>query len=302
MSNGSSVLDESASALFAYAAPEIERSKVLFEELCRSFDGNDMQGKDDQMLLFEKLSAGLFEDMILMGLCMHAIVRWKCDEQQLKTERHNVAVYLEQEKLFQEQLKDDMMDQRRLQAVNIGLSAQLQQTKSELKAREDALRQVEEARDELAANIGINAQLQQTKLELKAREDALRQVEEARDELAVQLREAKLTVIGLEGEQRRQKSSTPSPVKEPVEGYESPFWKALRGEAGENQGELGRNFGSVKAHRATILIQDHEGVYSQMNETEKLQEVFQNTAGMLGENQPLDFQRMHNSAQTVVKS
>ena len=86
MSNGRSVLDESASALFAYAAPEIERSKVLLEELCRSFDGNDMQSKDDQMLLFEKLSAGLFEDMILMGLCMHAIVRWKCDEQQLKTE------------------------------------------------------------------------------------------------------------------------------------------------------------------------------------------------------------------------
>jgi len=175
---------------------------------------------------------------------------------------------LEQEKLFQEQLKDDIMERRRLQAVNIGLSAQLQQTKSELKAREDALRQVEEARDELA----------------------------------VQLREAKLAVIGLEGEQRRQKSSTPSPVKEPVEGYESPFWKALRGEAGENQGELGQNFGSAKARRATILMQDHEGVYSQMNETEKLQEVFQNTAGMLGENQPHDLQRMHNSAQTVVKS
>ena len=31
MSNGSSVLDESASVLFAYAAPEIERSKVLLE-------------------------------------------------------------------------------------------------------------------------------------------------------------------------------------------------------------------------------------------------------------------------------
>jgi hypothetical protein len=45
MSNGSSVLDEYASALFVYAAPEIEGSKVLFEELCRSFDGNDMQGK-----------------------------------------------------------------------------------------------------------------------------------------------------------------------------------------------------------------------------------------------------------------
>jgi hypothetical protein len=231
-------------------------------------NNDDMQGKNEQMMLCEKLSAGLFEDMILMGLCMHAIVRWKRDEQQLKEERQNVAVYLEQERLFQEQLKDDIMERRRLQEVNMGL----------------------------------NAQLQQTKLELKAREDALRQVEETRDELAVQLREAKLDVIGLEGEQRRQKSITPSPVKEPVEGYESPFWKALRGEAGENQGELGRNFGSAKARRATILVQDHEGVYSQMNETEKLQEVFQNTAGMLGENRPHDLQRMHNSAQTVVKS
>ena len=78
MSNGSSVLDESASALFAHAAPEIERRKVLFEVLCRSFDGNDMQGEDDQMLLFGKLSAELFDDMILMGLCMHAMVRWNC--------------------------------------------------------------------------------------------------------------------------------------------------------------------------------------------------------------------------------
>ena len=175
MSNGSSVLDESASALFAYAAPEIERNKVLLEELCRSFDGNDMQGKDDQMLLFEKLSAGLFDDMILMGLCMHAIVRWKCDEQHLKTECHNMSVYLEQERLFQEQLKDDVIEQRRLQQVHMEL----------------------------------NAQLQQAKMELKASEDALRQVEESRDELAVQLREAKLAVIGLEGEQRRQKNSTP---------------------------------------------------------------------------------------------
>jgi hypothetical protein len=139
-------------------------------------------------------------------------------------------------------------------------------------------------------------------LELKAREDALRQVEEAHDELAVQLREAKLYFIGLEGEQRRHKSSSPSPVKESVEGYESPFWKALRGEAGENQGERGRDLRSAKARRATILVQDHEGVYSQMNETEKFQEIFQNTAGMLGENQPHDLQRMHNSAQTVVKS
>jgi hypothetical protein len=196
MNNGSSVLDESASVLFAYAAPEIERSKVLFEELCRRFDGNDMEDKYDQMFLFEKLSEGSFDDMILMGLFMHVIVRWKCDEQQLKAKRQNVAVYVEQERLFQEQLKDDIMERRRLHQVNTGL----------------------------------NAQLQQAKLELKAREDALRQVEEAHDELAVQLREAKLDVIGLEGEQRRQKSSPPSPVKEPVEGYESPFWKALRGD------------------------------------------------------------------------
>ena len=54
MSNGSSVLDESASALFAYDAPEIERNKVLFEEFYRSFDGNDMEDRDDQMLLLEK--------------------------------------------------------------------------------------------------------------------------------------------------------------------------------------------------------------------------------------------------------
>jgi hypothetical protein len=121
----------------------------------------------------------------------------------------------------QEQLQDDIMERCRLQQVNTGL----------------------------------NAQLQQAKLELKAREDALRQVEEARDELAVQLCEAKLDFIGLEGEQRRQKSNTPS-------------------------------------RRATILVQDHEGVYSQMNETEELQEVFQNTAGMLGETQPHDLQRI----------
>ena len=80
MSNGSSGLDDSASALFAYAAPEIEQSKALFEDPCRTFDGNDMQGQDDQMLLFEKLSAELFDDMILMGLCMHVMVRWKSDD------------------------------------------------------------------------------------------------------------------------------------------------------------------------------------------------------------------------------
>ncbi len=39
-----------------------------------------------------------------------------------------------------------------------------------------------------------------------------------------------------------------------------------------------------------------------MNETEKLNEVFQNTAGMLGENQTHDMQRMKNSAQTVIDS
>jgi hypothetical protein len=119
-------MDESASVLFAYAATEIERSKVLFEELWRRFDGNDVQGKYDQMLLFEKLIEGSFDDMILMGSCMHAIVRcvrWKCDEQQLKAECQNVAVYLEQERLFQEQLKVDIMERRRLQQVNTGLNA-----------------------------------------------------------------------------------------------------------------------------------------------------------------------------------
>jgi hypothetical protein len=124
---------------------------------------------------------------------------------------------------------------------------------------------------------------------LETREDILRQVEETRDELTVQLREAKLDVIGSKGEQTRQKRRTPSPVKEPVEGFESPFWKTFRGETDENQGELGRNFGSAKARRATILVQDHEVVYSQMNETENLQEVFQNTA------------RTHRDVETIKK-
>ena len=192
--------------------------------------------------------------MTLVGFCIHAIVRWKSDEKQLKAERHSASIHLEQERLFQEQLQDDAIAKRRLQQ----------------------------------ANIELTAQLQRVRLELKNREEALHQIEEAHDELAVQLREAKLTAIGLEGELRRQKSSTPSPVKEQVAGYDSPVWKALHGDAGENQGELGRNFGGAKARRATILVQDHEGVYSQMNETEKLQEVFQNTDGMLGENQPQD--------------
>jgi hypothetical protein len=88
MSNGSSVLDESVSVLFVYTEPEIERSKVLFEEICRSFDGNDMQGKYDQMLLFEKLSEGLFDDMILIGLCMYAMVSWKSDDSPTSSNCH----------------------------------------------------------------------------------------------------------------------------------------------------------------------------------------------------------------------
>jgi hypothetical protein len=171
-----------------------------------------MQDKDDQMLLFEKLSAGLFDCMILMVLCILRMVHWKYDEQQLKEDRQNVVVYL--------------------------------------------------------------VQLQQAKLELKVTEDMLRQVEETCDELTVQLRETKGVFIGLEGDQRRQKNSPPSSVTETVEGYESPFWKSFRGTVGENQGELGRNFGSAKARRVTILVQDHEGVYSQMNETEKFFKTF----------------------------
>jgi hypothetical protein len=47
---------------------------------------------------------------------MHAMVRWKSDEQQLPrtAERQKVSVYLEQERLFQEQLKDDGMPHTRL--------------------------------------------------------------------------------------------------------------------------------------------------------------------------------------------
>jgi hypothetical protein len=44
---------------------------------------------------------------------MHAIARWKRDAQQLKAERHNVSVHMEQERLFQEQMKDDAIEQRR---------------------------------------------------------------------------------------------------------------------------------------------------------------------------------------------
>ena len=112
--------------------------------------------------------------------------------------------------------------------------------------------------------------------------------------------EAKLIIIGLEGKQRRQKNDTPSPVKEPEEGHETSFWRALRGETGENQDEPGRNFGGAKTRRSTILLKDQEGVYSHMNETEKLSDVFQNTAGMLGENLPHDLQKMNNRAQAVM--
>ncbi len=122
MSNGGSVLEELASTLCVYAAPEIERSKVLFEEFCRSSDGNDMQGKYDQMWLFEKKRGGLFDDMILIGSCMHAMVRWKSDEQQLSrtVEHQKVSVYLEQERLFQEQLKD-VMEQRKWRQAKLEL-------------------------------------------------------------------------------------------------------------------------------------------------------------------------------------
>jgi len=63
---------------------------------------------------------------------MHVIVNWK----------HNV----DQERLYQEQLKDDVIEQRRLQRVNMELNEQLQQAKWELKTREDSLRQIEKAR------------------------------------------------------------------------------------------------------------------------------------------------------------
>jgi hypothetical protein len=73
-------------------------------------------------LLFEKLREGLFDDMILIVLCMHAMVHWKSDEQQLPrtVERQKVSVYLEQERLFQEQLKD-VMEQRKWQQVKLEL-------------------------------------------------------------------------------------------------------------------------------------------------------------------------------------
>jgi hypothetical protein len=63
---------------------------------------------------------------------MHVIVNWK----------HNV----DQERLYQEQLKDDVIEQRRLQQVNMEINEQLQQAKLELKTREDSLRQIEKAR------------------------------------------------------------------------------------------------------------------------------------------------------------
>ena len=39
--------------MHAYVAPEIEQSKILLEELFRSFEGRDMQSTADQMALFE---------------------------------------------------------------------------------------------------------------------------------------------------------------------------------------------------------------------------------------------------------
>ena len=53
---------------------------------------------------------------------------------------------------------------------------------------------------------------------------------------------------------------------------------------------MGSHSEGVKAGRSTILLQNQDGEYSHMNETEKLSEVFQNTTGMLGENQPHDLQ------------
>jgi hypothetical protein len=51
---------------------------------------------------------------------MHTMVRWKSDEQQLPrtAERQKVSVYLEQERLFQGQLKD-VMGQRKLQQAKL---------------------------------------------------------------------------------------------------------------------------------------------------------------------------------------
>ncbi len=43
MSNGSSVLDKSASVLFVYSAPEIERSRLLSEDSWRRFEGSVLQ-------------------------------------------------------------------------------------------------------------------------------------------------------------------------------------------------------------------------------------------------------------------
>jgi len=59
---------------------------------------------------------------------MHAMVRWKGDEQQLPRteERQKVSMYLEQERLFQEQLKDDDMERRHGTAqVAVGIIGQV---------------------------------------------------------------------------------------------------------------------------------------------------------------------------------
>ena len=51
---------------------------------------------------------------------MHTMVRWKSDEQQLPRteERQKVSVYLEQERLFQEQSKD-VMEQHKCQQAKL---------------------------------------------------------------------------------------------------------------------------------------------------------------------------------------
>jgi hypothetical protein len=126
------------------------------EEFCRSFEGSNMQSTDDQRFLFEKLSEGLYEDMTLMGICMNAIVNWKHNEQELKTERSSVTVPSEQERLYQEKLKDDTNEQHRIQEVSMELNAQLQEAKLELKSREETIRQVEEVHDELTVQLSVS--------------------------------------------------------------------------------------------------------------------------------------------------
>ena len=69
--------------------------------------------------------------MTLMGIGMHAIVNWKHNEQQLKVERQVApgSVFVEQGRLYQEQLQGDVIEHRKLQNVSMELNAQLQQAK-----------------------------------------------------------------------------------------------------------------------------------------------------------------------------